>query len=160
MERIMHITERLVEELRAANREDGRAITPTCLVVEDDPDDAELSRRALEVVGAKVEMASTGDEAIKLLRNSNNPAVPDFDIVFLDLVLRGSFAQGLEVLKFIRDKFPLLHVVVVSGHINSQMMNHLTQMQVGGYIGIITKPLHKLNVREILDKHRLTPAYA
>lgn len=165
MQRIMQVAEKLVADLREANREDETAFhlrnkefVPHCLLVEDDPGDADLSKIALKAVGAEVQVATSGDEAIQLLDDSATPGIPDYHIVFLDLVLRQSVAQGIHVLQYIRKKFPKLHVVLVSGHIDESILNFISR-QGGGYIGIITKPLHRVNVREIMEKHRMV-AYA
>jgi CheY-like chemotaxis protein len=174
MKRIVSITEELVRELREARQEevqsaeyipagtgggaDGCEFVPTCLIVEDDVSDAELSQRALEAMGARVRVAKTGDEALQLLSESKDPTRPDFDIIFLDLNLVGSTATatGYHVLKFVRQQFPRLHVVLVSGYIDQGILNFLSR-DPGGYIGMIQKPLQKMDVQEIFQKHRLCP---
>jgi CheY-like chemotaxis protein len=161
VKRIVRIAEQLLEDYRILNREECEHLpTPHCLVIEDEPHDAEMSRLALEAVGVEVKVTASGDEAIRLLADSKNPLMPDYDMVFLDLVLRGSSNQGIDVLRFIRANFPKLHVVIVSGHLSRGIMDYLTQMSEGGYIGIITKPLHEMNVREILEKHGKLSALA
>lgn len=152
----MSITEKLAAEMRKAAREEGEPprIIPNCLLVEDDKADAELSIHALCAMGAEVVHAMTGDQAIELLNKSKDPLKPDFHIVFLDLNLTGSAAQGLQVLQHIRTKFPSVHVVIVSGYIDEGILN-LIASQKCGYVGIIRKPLEKMDVAEILAKHRL-----
>lgn len=122
-----------------------RKIIPRCLIVEDDPDDAELSTIALQSTGAEVRVAKSGEEAIYLLGEGDG-----FDIVFLDLRLSGSTVQGLHVLQHIRTEFPKLHVVIVSGFIDDEVIKG------GGYIGLVPKPLHKVDVKDIMAKHRLS----
>lgn len=160
MKRIVSITQSLVDELRAVRREErGSAeLVPQCLIVEDNDNDATLTRIALESMGAKVHRVTTGDEAISLLDASKDPMRPDFHIVFLDLNLIGSSHQGTgyHVLKHIRQKFPKLHVVIVSGHIDEGLINFITR-DPGGYIGIIQKPLREEDVNEIFQKHGLNP---
>lgn len=162
MRRIVQITEKLVDDLRQAAREEGRKASTVagavrCLIVEDDCNDAELSKRALEAMGCSVTLAATGDDAIGLLNQSVPEDQPNFDIVFLDLCLTGSAAQGIQVLTHIRKNFPELHVVVVSGFVDAGLMRFITEHKGpgSGYIGVITKPLHQMDVREILAKHRL-----
>lgn len=154
MNRIVSITRQLVEELREIQREE--ALIPNCLIVEDDDNDAELSRIALEAMGAKVHRVKTGDEAIKILDASQDPDRPDYHIVFLDLNLIGSshMGTGYHVLKHVREKFKKLHVVIVSGYIDEGLINFITR-DPGGYIGIIQKPLERADVKEIFAKHNL-----
>lgn len=151
MKRIVQIAEKLTEDLRAAQREEHetamlRRIIPKCLIVEDDPSDAELSSIALKSTGAAVEIASSGEKAIDLLDERGS----DFDIVFLDLRLSGSTVQGFQVLRHIRTEFPRLHVVIVSGFIDDEVIKG------GGYIGLVPKPLHKVDVKDIMEKHGLS----
>lgn len=153
----MQIAERLTEDLREAQREEHetamlRRIIPKCLIVEDDPDDAELSSIALKSTGAEVQVARSGEEAIKLLEESGS----DLDIVFLDLRLSGSSIQGFHVLRHIRTEFPKLHVVIVSGFIGDELMEYIAKSKGGGYIGLVPKPLHKVDVKEVMQKHRLS----
>lgn len=164
MKRIVQIAEQLAEEIRAAQREeqalkgDGEAskTIPNCLIVEDNPHDAELAARALRSMGAEVRVAISGDQAIEILNQSANAVVPDFHIVFLDLNLTGSAAQGMQVLRHIRGQFPKLHVVIISGYIDEGLLNYISRSdKAGGYIGVISKPLDEMNVQEILEKHRL-----
>lgn len=168
MKRIMSITEKLIGELREAARVAGRVPPkpPNCLIVEDEVGDAELSKRALETVGVQVQVAVTGEEAITKLEQSKDPAKPDYDIVFLDLLLKGSIKQGLDVLEYIRSHFPSVHTVLVSAHIDAGTLAYVAKERLScsagrggcGYIGIISKPLHKADVREVLEKHRMAVA--
>lgn len=174
MKRIVSITQQLVEELRQVKREEDETthgakpgatpvldfpFIPNCLIVEDDDNDAELSERALRAMGAEVSRARTGDEAIRMLQESIDPRRPNFHIIFLDLNLVGSTPNGTgdHVLKFVRSRFPTLHVVVVSGYIDEGTINFMTR-DPGGYIGVIRKPLEQMDVAEIFQKHRLNAA--
>lgn len=163
VKRLVSITQKLVDELREIDAEEKHGgalsgsvgpIIPNCLVVEDDDSDAELTTRALHAMGAEVIRAKTSEEAISLLRKSKTPEQPDFNMVFLDLNLVGSNQSGYHVLKFIRERFPKLHVVIVSGYIDEGLINYIAR-DPGGYIGIIKKPLEKMDVKEIFLKHRM-----
>lgn len=159
----MSITTQLIEDYRAINRSETELVRrgPNCLLVEDDPTDAALSKYALDALGVPVQMADSGDQAIRLLEASKDPNRPDFDIVFLDLVLRGSAAQGVQVLEYIRSHFPSVHVVLVSGFIDQGVLNLITHHKgKGAYLGVVSKPLQKSEITEILQKHRLpVPPY-
>ncbi len=129
---------------------------PRCLLVEDDDNDAVLSLNVLEAMGVGVARAKTGEEAIRLLNQSKGPSISDFDIVFLDLVLRGGFIQGLQVFEHIRNNFPSTHTVIVSGYVTPEVIELISMHNgKGGYVGFITKPLHEMDVKEIFQKHRI-----
>lgn len=163
--RIACITEKLVQALRSVTIAeqtnppvDTLSFQPNCLIVEDDPNDSFLSQTAVEAVGGvKVTVAKSGDEAISLLKEAQQGFRPLFHIVFLDLNLIGSTAQGYEVLSFLRIHMPKTHTVVVSGYVDDGIIQHLVgkKEKTSGYVGIIHKPLQKEDLREILAKHRM-----
>lgn len=161
MRRIADIARELMEQIRADNRENGGRNgkhIPRCLLVEDNADDAMLSSRALHSVGAEVVVCMSGDAAIEELRRTANPLIPDFDIVFLDLSLVGSTAQGVDVLRYLKATFPKVHIVIVSGHIDESLitlLNTIKQKTGGGYVGMVSKPLEEIDVSEIMGKHRM-----
>lgn len=169
MKRVFCIAERLAKELRQAREEEhaeaheiatangGGEFEPNVLIVEDDPSDAELAAIAVRAVGhVTATVAKTGDEAIDLLNRAKAGDRPPFQICFLDLNLVGSAAQGYQVLTHIRKISPQIHVIIVSGYIDQGVINFLANdRNAGGYVGIITKPLHEANLKEILAKHRM-----
>ncbi len=84
----------------------------TILLVEDNPDDAMLTKRALrQGISAKLEIARDGREALDYLSNDAND-LPR--LVLLDLRLPS--VNGLEVLRRIRehDRTRLIPVVIVT----------------------------------------------
>lgn len=151
----MRVTENLIQSLRE-ERGDFDESKPVCLIVEDDDNDALLSERALKAMGADVKRVSTADDAIDLLEVSKHKDRPDFDIVFLDIKLAGP-KNGYDVLRHIRRNFKRVHVVVVSGFLDEDLLNHANN-GARGYIGIIRKPLERVDVSEIFEKHRLVHA--
>lgn len=167
MKRVFCIAEKLVNELRQVREEEhAEAAVATAnhenfqanvLIVEDNESDAELAAEAVRAVGnITATIASSGDEAIRLLNSAKAGEGPPFHICFLDLNLIGSAAQGYQVLSHIRKISPQIHVIIVSGYIDQGVINFLAKdAGSGGYIGIITKPLHKANLKEILTKHRM-----
>ncbi len=171
MKRVVCIAEKLVAELRQVKAEEVRAtgkaaeaakagadFIPNCLIVEDDEADAELSADAVRAVGVNATIARSGDEAVRLLDMAKAGDRPPFHIVFLDLNLVGSAKQGYDVLRHIRRIAPAIHVIIVSGYIDQGVINFLAgDKSSGGYLGIITKPLHRANLSEILAKHRMNP---
>lgn len=90
-------------------------MAPTVLLVEDDPDIAEMYRLGLESGGFRVLMAADGPAAIAAAR-----AAPD--IVFLDVRLPG--ASGFEVLRELKSGASTCHlpVVMLSNYSDPQMI--------------------------------------
>jgi LmbE family N-acetylglucosaminyl deacetylase len=84
---------------------------PVVLLVEDDPDIAAYTGTVLRhLVGARVIDAPSADAALSALA-----AEPDLDLVVTDIELLPG-ADGLELTAVVRRKYPLLPVVVLSGH--------------------------------------------
>lgn len=158
MKRLVSITSQLIEDYREINREKAAQTgrLPNCLLVEDDDNDIELTEHALKPLGVTWKIARTGEEAIRLLNESKDPKKPDFDILFLDLILKGSAAQGIQVLEYVRRNFPSVHIVLVSGHVDSGILDLVRKHKgQGAYLGIVTKPLNREDAVEIFKKHNL-----
>lgn len=144
----------LVRDIRAENvcRGKSSAVPVNCLIVEDDESDAILSLEAVgSVGGVSAMLARSGDEAMALLKEAAEGFRPPFDIVFVDLKLAGSDAQGIEVIRRIRQRFPHTHCIIVSGTMTPADFDALR----GTYVGIVSKPLHHDNLQEIISKHHL-----
>lgn len=61
--------------------------------------------------------------------------------------------SGVEVLRKIKSESPDVHVIILSGNTDGPSMNEV--IQVGGYSGIVGKPLHQADLNEISRKHHL-----
>jgi len=155
MERIISITEQLVNDLRKARAKE----TPPeihdniirVLIVEDDSNDAWLIKRTLTLIGCQPDVASTAEQALNMLYKSSHPTEPNYLIVFLDLKLPGM--DGVHVLKKIRDHSPSLPVVIVTGAVyQSDLLEQAAQL---GYFGLIKKPIEPEDAKEIFAKHRI-----
>jgi CheY-like chemotaxis protein len=86
------------------------------LVVDDDPIQLRTFRRVLAGLGYTVEARSKGEEAIALLRASEESP---FDLLLVDMLLGGPL-DGLQVIERIREKFPDQKAIIVSGHAPSE----------------------------------------
>ena len=78
------------------------------LLVDDETRFLSTTRKLLERRGYSVETASTGMEAIEKLKESNS------HVVILDVKMPGM--DGLSTLKIIKRDFPLVEVIMLTGH--------------------------------------------
>ncbi|MBI5026861.1 MAG: sigma-54-dependent Fis family transcriptional regulator [Nitrospirae bacterium] len=81
---------------------------PRILVIDDEAIVRVSCQRALAPEGYDVEATSRGDEALKLLEEEN------FDIVLTDLKMPDM--DGIEVLKKIKESWPQLVVIIITGY--------------------------------------------
>lgn len=110
------------------------------LIVEDNPDVAGFLESALVSEAYAVDIARTGDDAIKLAEGI------DLDLLILDLVLPDT--PGLEVLRRLRSKrkmFPVLVLTCLNG-----MEDRIRTLDLGAD-DYITKPF---SIRELLARVR------
>lgn len=70
--------------------------------------------------------ASNGKAVLKILET----AIPD--IILLDISMPEM--DGIEVTKFVKQKFPSIKILIVSTHSNTQMIARLIRMGVNGYL--------------------------
>jgi CheY-like chemotaxis protein len=89
------------------------------LLVEDNPQVAEVTIALLTEHGHAVTHASTADEALVRLE-----ADPTFDLVFSDLVMPGDL-DGLDLARRIRTKWPSLPILLATGY--SDAANRATE---------------------------------
>lgn len=82
------------------------------MVVDDDPDIAELVERRLRADGHQTVRAANGEEALKLVAEKGAP-----DVAVLDVTMPGM--SGMELLQKLRDQLadPELPVVFLSGRV-------------------------------------------
>jgi len=78
------------------------------LLVDDEKDFIEMLSLRLEEVGEKITVAYSGQEALDALEKD------DIDVVILDIKMPGM--DGIEVLREIKKKFPLVEVIMLTGH--------------------------------------------
>lgn len=85
-------------------------MTIDVLVIDDEVDIRDLVSDILKDEGFSVRAAANSTQAFKLL-NEKTPTV-----VILDIWLQGSELDGLGILEIIKKRYPLMPVVVISGH--------------------------------------------
>lgn len=78
------------------------------LLVDDEKDFVEMLSLRLKEVGEKVTAAYSGKECLETLENK------EIDVVVLDIKMPGM--DGMETLKEIKKRFPLVEVIMLTGH--------------------------------------------
>ena len=78
------------------------------LLVDDEKDFVEMLSLRLNEVGEKVTTAYSGKECLETLENK------EIDVVILDIKMPGM--DGMETLREIKKRFPLVEVIMLTGH--------------------------------------------
>ncbi len=101
------------------------------LIVDDEPDIRELVAGILQDEGHDTRTARDSDEAraAVIARRPN--------LVFLDVWLKGSRLDGLQLLDSLKEEYPELPIVLISGHGNKETA--VTAIERGAY-DFIEKP--------------------
>lgn len=99
------------------------------MIVDDEPQVAEVLARSLAREGHTAEVAHSGEEALRRLGSA------DLDALFLDISMPGM--NGLDVLAEVKRRRPALPVVVITGHATSDEMDHVKRL---GAVDVIAKP--------------------
>ena len=79
------------------------------LLVDDEVDFVETFSERLNMRNIETSKAFSGKEALKVLKNNQN-----VEVVILDVKMPGM--DGIETLTEIKKKFPLMEVIMLSGH--------------------------------------------
>lgn len=99
------------------------------LIVDDEPQVAELLAKSLAREGHQAEVAHSGEEALKLI-GSAEP-----DAIFLDVSMPGM--NGLHVLAEVKRRRPSLPVVVITGNATPEEVDEVKRL---GAVDVIAKP--------------------
>ncbi len=83
---------------------------PDILVIDDEADIRELVAGILNDEGYRTQTCGTAEQVISSLKNSQPK------LIFLDIWLEGSRMDGLALLNFIKNNYPDIPVIMISGH--------------------------------------------
>jgi DNA-binding NtrC family response regulator len=112
---------------------------PKSILVVDDEKNIRLTmRQSLETLGIPVETAVNGEDALIKLGEGR------FGLVFLDLKLPGM--DGMHVLRAIKDKSPLIRVVIITAH---GTIDAAVEAMKLGAIDFIQKPFTPDEIRDL-----------
>jgi DNA-binding NtrC family response regulator len=84
------------------------------LIVDDERDFVEILSLRLTDAGHRVRSAYSGQEALAVLAETDPDALPDIDVVILDIKMPGM--DGIETLKQIKARFPIIEIILLTGH--------------------------------------------
>ncbi len=113
------------------------------LVVDDSPDTLELIVEGLQEEGYRVDVASSGPEAIKKAKDRS------YEIVLTDLVMPEM--DGLEVLAHFSEAYPETVVIVLTGY--ATIETAVEAMKRGAF-DYLTKPAKLDEIRVVLERAR------
>lgn len=129
---------------RIEDRAPSESLTPRLdglkvLVVDDSPDNRQLIKLLLAREGAIVDQASSGEQALNLIRSK------DFDTVLMDIQMPG--LDGYETLGRMRQEHYKKPVFALTAYAMKEDRNRALQC---GFSGHIPKPINSNNLVEVL----------
>ena len=116
----------------------------TILVVEDEPDTAEMLRDMLSIGGYEVVFSCAGQAALSMILNAHP------DAVILDVMLPD--ISGLEVLQHIRRDPRMAHIPVIMVSGNNQPSDIQNCLQAGATAYLI-KPVGYWEIKDAVDRY-------
>jgi len=106
-------------------------------IVDDDVDFADSLAETLKARGHTVELAHSGEDAIRRFRET------DFDLAFMDVKLPGK--NGVESFLEIRKEIPDVRVMMMTGYSVKDLLDQAIE---NGALGILDKPL---DLKKVFD---------
>jgi CheY-like chemotaxis protein len=111
------------------------------LIVDDEPQVAEVLAKSLGRQGHRATVVHSGEEALRMLES----ATPD--ALFLDISMPG--INGLEVLAHVKRTRPQLAVVVITGHATPDEIDQVKRL---GAVDVIPKPAALTHYHQAIEK--------
>ncbi len=115
------------------------------LLVDDEEDFVEMLSLRLEEGGEKVKCAYNGKECLEVLDKESGK----IDVVILDIKMPGM--DGIDVLREIKRRFPLIEVIMLTGHGTTE--SAVEGMKLGAF-DYLLKPADFKDLAEKLDGAR------
>ena len=111
------------------------------LIVDDEPQVADVLSRSLNRQGHRTSVVHSGQDALDRLRHS----APD--AMFLDVSMPGM--NGLDVMAEVKRLRPTLAIVVITGHATADEIDRVREM---GAVDIIQKPSALTHYRRAIER--------
>lgn len=117
------------------------------LVLEDDPQVADVARRMLEHLGYQAECVPEGKAAVAAYQKARARGEP-FDAVILDLTVPGGMG-GKESAEKLREVDPQVVAIVTSGYAEDPILTHYERY---GFRGVLKKPYRVQEMAALLNR--------
>lgn len=117
-------------------------------VIDDDQFVLTMVLRLVETFGYAASGAHDGEQALEMLSGMQPPP----DVIITDIVMPKK--DGLETLKELRQMFPAMHIIAVSGGGRTDQGDYLDLARAAGASEIISKPIDPRQLKAIL--HQMT----
>lgn len=138
--------ERLTEELKSIDTVTGENPVPKVILVVDDNDELRtFIRHALELSDYSVLEAADGESALAILEKATA-----IDLVLSDVML--PVMKGPEIVNKVRDKFPEVKVIFMSGYIVEGIVNQDVEQIVSSGQNFLTKPFPTRKMLETIQE--------
>jgi CheY-like chemotaxis protein len=111
------------------------------LIVDDEPQIAEMLARSLTREGHRATVAHSGEEALRVVGHTH------LDALFLDVSMPGM--SGLDVLTQLKRLKPNLPVVVITGHATPDEVEEVKRL---GAVDVIPKPAPLTHYQQALRR--------
>jgi DNA-binding response OmpR family regulator len=102
-------------------------LTGKILIIDDEANLRQTFTRILRQAGHQVTTAGDGDEALKRLASA------PYDLAFLDIRLPGG-RDGLEILKEVHQRYPVMPVILFTGHASLQSAMDAVRLGASDYL--------------------------
>lgn len=117
------------------------------LLLEDDPQVADVARRMLEHLGYQAECVPEGMAAVAAYQEARARGEP-FDAVILDLTVPGGMG-GKEAAEKLKELDPQVVAIVTSGYAEDPILTHYERY---GFRGVLKKPYRVQEMADLLNR--------
>ena len=115
------------------------------LVVDDETEVRKVARICLEKSGHQVIEAEDGEQAIRQIKNGDNPVV--LDVIITDINMPK--INGLEAIQFFQQEWPRVSLIVMTGYPNLKTATELIKQ---GLVDYLVKPVDKEKLVQAVGK--------
>ena len=115
------------------------------MVVDDEADVRTVARMCLEQAGYQVIEAENGEDAIKQIKEGDNPLV--LDVIITDINMPK--VNGLEAIQFFQQAWPHVPLIVMTGYPN---LESATELMKSGLVDYLVKPVDKEKLLAAVEK--------